>query len=33
LLAPLAQLLPHRTRIETALTMACLAFCQGQEHG
>jgi AcrR family transcriptional regulator len=33
LLAPLAQLLPHRTRIETALTMACLAFWQGQEHG
>ena len=32
LLAPLATLLPHRTRIETALTMACLAFWQCQEH-
>ena len=28
LLAPLTTLLPHRTRIETALTMACLAFWQ-----
>jgi AcrR family transcriptional regulator len=33
LLAPLATLLPHSTRIETALTMACLAFWQYQEHG
>jgi AcrR family transcriptional regulator len=29
LLAPLATLLPQRTRIENALTMACLAFWQG----
>jgi AcrR family transcriptional regulator len=33
LLAPLATLLPHRTRMETALTSACLAFWQCQEHG
>jgi AcrR family transcriptional regulator len=33
LLAPLATLLPHRTRMETALTSACLAFWQRQEHG
>jgi AcrR family transcriptional regulator len=29
LLAPLATLLPQRTRIESALTTACLAFWQG----
>jgi hypothetical protein len=29
LLAPLATLLPQRTRIESALTAACLAFWQG----
>ena len=29
LLAPLATLLPQRTRIESALTVACLAFWQG----
>jgi len=33
LLAPLATLAPQRTRIETALTMACLAFWQSKEHG
>jgi AcrR family transcriptional regulator len=33
LLAPLATLLPHRTRMETALTRACLAFWQRKEHG
>jgi AcrR family transcriptional regulator len=33
LLAPLATLLPHRTRMETALTSACLAFWQRQEDG
>jgi len=32
LLAPLATLLPHRPRMETALTRACLAFWQRQEH-
>jgi AcrR family transcriptional regulator len=33
LLAPLTTLLPYRTRIETALTRACLAFWQSKEHG
>jgi AcrR family transcriptional regulator len=32
LLAPLTTLLPHRTRIETALTVAWLAFWQRGEH-
>jgi AcrR family transcriptional regulator len=32
LLAPLATLLPHRTRIETMMTGACLAFWQRMEH-
>src|SRR4029450_5447000 len=32
LLAPLATLLPHRARIETMLTRACLAFWQSKEH-
>jgi hypothetical protein len=31
LLAPLATLLPHRARIETMLTGACLAFWQSKE--
>ncbi len=33
LLAPLATLAPQRTRIDTARTMACLAFWQSKEHG
>jgi hypothetical protein len=32
LLAPLATLLPHRARIETMLTEACLVFWQSPEH-
>ena len=32
LLAPLATLLPQRTRIETMLTRACLAFWQSKEY-
>ena len=33
LVAPLATLLPQHARLETALTRACLAFWQRQEHG